>query len=58
MCAVQEVTPWDVKGGVDGKIDYEKLSRDVSAVSSGSIAVPPMQIFTICDLNRSLGAPS
>jgi len=24
----QEVTPWDVKGGADGKIDYEKLSRD------------------------------
>ena len=27
---VQEITPWEVKGGADGKIDYEKLSRDVS----------------------------
>jgi hypothetical protein len=27
---VQVITPWDVKGGSDGKIDYDKLSRDVS----------------------------
>ncbi len=26
---LQLVTPWDVKGGSDGKIDYAKLSRDV-----------------------------
>ena len=29
--APQEITPWEVKGGMDGKIDYEKLSRDVSS---------------------------
>lgn len=34
---LQEITPWEVKGGVDGKIDYEKLSRDVSCFYQGSI---------------------
>jgi hypothetical protein len=24
----QEVTPWDVKGGADGRIDYDKLTTD------------------------------
>lgn len=24
------ITPWDVSGGADGKVDYEKLVRDVS----------------------------
>ena len=33
MSALQEVTPWDVKGGADGRIDYDKLSRDVSHTS-------------------------
>jgi hypothetical protein len=26
------VTPWDVAGGSDGKIDYNKLITDVSAL--------------------------
>lgn len=34
---LQEVTPWDVKGGADGKIDYDKLSRDVSAILCATI---------------------
>jgi tryptophanyl-tRNA synthetase len=25
--ASQEITPWDVQAGSDGKIDYEKLVR-------------------------------
>jgi len=29
----QVVTPWDVSGGTDGKIDYDKLTRDVSPFS-------------------------
>lgn len=29
----QVVTPWDVSGGTDGKIDYDKLIREVSAVN-------------------------
>ncbi len=29
----QVVTPWDVSGGTDGKIDYEKLTREVSTFS-------------------------
>ena len=28
---MQQITPWDVKGGTDGKIDYNKLSREVGA---------------------------
>ena len=27
--AEQAVTPWDVSAGADGKIDYEKITRDV-----------------------------
>ena len=31
-CGVsQVVTPWDVTGGTDGKIDYDKLIREVQA---------------------------
>lgn len=26
---LQVITPWDVKGGADGRIDYNKLRRDV-----------------------------
>lgn len=29
---LQVVTPWDVKGGSDGKIDYAKLSREASEI--------------------------
>ena len=29
----QVVTPWDVSGGTDGKIDYDKLTREVSTFS-------------------------
>ena len=28
----QVVTPWDVSGGTDGKIDYDKLIREVQNV--------------------------
>ena len=28
--ALQVVTPWDVSGGKDGKIDYDKLVNEVS----------------------------
>lgn len=28
----QVVTPWDVSGGTDGKIDYERLIREVQTV--------------------------
>ena len=36
---VQHITPWDVKGGSDGKIDYNKLSRDVRS---------PLPLRTYC----------
>ena len=26
---VQVITPWDVTGGIDGKIDYGRLIREV-----------------------------
>ena len=29
-CCLQEVTPWEVKGNEEGKIDYAKLVREVS----------------------------
>ncbi len=28
--SLQVITPWDVSGGADGKVDYEKLIREVS----------------------------
>ena len=31
---MQVITPWDVTGGTDGKIDYDKLIREVHAVSA------------------------
>lgn len=27
---LQVITPWDVSGGADGKVDYDKLIREVS----------------------------
>ncbi|BDA50785.1 Tryptophan-tRNA ligase, cytoplasmic [Coccomyxa sp. Obi] len=33
MISDQVVTPWDVKGGSDGKIDYAKLSREFGCSS-------------------------
>ena len=30
-CHAQEVTPWEVKGNEEGKIDYAKLVREVKA---------------------------
>lgn len=39
---LQVITPWDVSGGSDGKIDYDKLIREVTdtyfAVLSAHIA--------------------
>lgn len=29
----QEVTPWEVKGNEEGKIDYAKLVREVSELT-------------------------
>jgi hypothetical protein len=29
---VQDINPWSVQGGADGKINYEKLSKDVSTM--------------------------
>jgi len=26
----QVITPWDVSGGADGKVDYDKIVNDVS----------------------------
>ena len=34
----QVVTPWDVSGGTDGKIDYDKLTREVSPFSHMEIS--------------------
>lgn len=31
---LQVVTPWDVAGGADGKIDYHKIVKDVGASSA------------------------
>ena len=31
---MQVITPWDVTGGTDGKIDYDKLIREVHAMSA------------------------
>ena len=35
----QVVTPWDVSGGTDGKIDYDKLTREVSSFSHAEISL-------------------
>jgi len=49
--SVQEVTPWDVKGGADGKIDYEKLSRDVRPLIDSCSA--PLRASLACVFPRS-----
>jgi hypothetical protein len=30
LLLLQVITPWDVSGGADGKVDYDKLIREVS----------------------------
>lgn len=43
----QVVTPWDVSGGTDGKIDYDKLIREV----------PDGQPCCVSSLNLQLAGP-
>jgi hypothetical protein len=47
------VTPWDVAGGSDGKIDYNKLIRDVRALCI-CIAYHLINGLSVCGLmNKS-----
>lgn len=40
IAAPQVVTPWDVAGGADGKIDYNKLVEQVAARAHALLCVP------------------
>jgi hypothetical protein len=38
----QVITPWDVSGGADGKVDYDKLIREVSGGEAGGCVSVPL----------------
>ena len=44
----QVVTPWDVAGGADGKIDYQKLVKDFGCSTIDAALVERIERVTGC----------